>query len=270
MPTHLHENHPPGRSHGPATKLATALAIGTALTFTAACGPGGGGHGTTAEAKSLITSCAGPVHSYVALDGTASQGVGTLDKDRTRAVHGAVSRVAACGGSVKIVAFSSSSAATTTLYEGGVPVHGATDQARARRLDGAATEVVSDVRDAYEVALPFLDPTGSDPVAQLRLFGEWAQQKGSGDARFLALTDGVQTMGVSPAEIAADPEAAAAKFRAPDLSGLSVTFAGIGEVAGAAPSTDVVDALKAFYTALCERTKAATCTVVSAIAGASS
>jgi hypothetical protein len=48
----------------------------------------------------------------------------------------------------------------------------------------------------------------------------------------------------------------------PDLSGASVTVAGLGRVAGRPPASAVVEGLVAFYGALCVRTKAATCTSV--------
>ena len=48
----------------------------------------------------------------------------------------------------------------------------------------------------------------------------------------------------------------------PDLSGANVTIAGIGKVKGQAPPTKIVDRVKAFYQALCERTGAERCSVV--------
>ena len=49
----------------------------------------------------------------------------------------------------------------------------------------------------------------------------------------------------------------------PDLSGVELTIAGIGRVAGEPPPSTYVTALKRFYEVVCERSGAAECLVVS-------
>ncbi|WP_255784548.1 hypothetical protein [Mycobacteroides abscessus] len=225
---------------------------------------------TLTDSKALIERCTGPINSYVAIDGTASGNTITLDGPRRRAIDGELAKVAACGGRAKVVVFSSSSAATTTLFEGRIPLTGATDQAKARRLDIAVKDVGDQIETAFGTATSSLDSGGSDPVAQMRLFSEWTHQGDDGKFRLLELTDGFQNIGVSTEQIVADPAAAAAAFPAPDLSGADVAIAGVGEVAGPAPATTVVDALKAFFSTLCQRSGATTCTVVTEIAKAMS
>ncbi|SIM78818.1 hypothetical protein [Mycobacteroides abscessus] len=222
------------------------------------------------DSRALIKSCTGPINSYVAVDGTASGNTVTLDGPRRRAIDGELAEVAACGGRAKVVVFSSSSAATTTLFEGRIPLTGATDQAKARRLDAAVKDVGDQIETAFGTASSSLDAGGSDPVAQMRLFGEWTHQGGDGKFRLLMLTDGFQNIGVGTEQMVADPVAAAAVFPAPDLSGTDITIAGIGEIDGPAPATTVVDALKTFFSTLCQRSGATTCTVVTEIAKAMS
>lgn len=245
-----------------------ALVAGILLIPITACTSAGPSNLT--DSKALIESCTGPTNSYVAVDGTASGNTVTLAGPRRHAIDGELAKVAACGGRAKVVVFSSSSAATTTLFEGRIPLTGATDQAKARRLDAAVTDVGDQIEAAYGNTSSFLDTGGSDPVAQMRLFGEWAHQGGDGKFRLLMLTDGFQNIGVSTDQIVADPVAAAATFPAPDLSGTEVTVAGIGEVDGPAPATTVVDALKTFFSTLCQRSGATACTVVTEIAKATS
>lgn len=253
-----------------ATPIQAATAVLASISLLAATACGSTAAGDVADAKALIEACASPVNSYVAIDGTTSSNVSTLSDGRKKAVAGELSQVAACGGRAKVVVFSSSSAATVTLFEGQIPLVGATGQARARRLGAAVEKVVEQIDSGFAAAVPVLDPGGSDPVAQLRLFSEWSSQVGSGQLRMLELTDGFQNVEVSIEQIVADPAAAAGVFPVPDLSGRQVTVAGIGEVAGPAPATTVVDALKALYMELCQRSGAARCTVVSETAKAGS
>lgn len=249
-------------------RFATATLIGALLAAPACTASPRGG--SVESAKKEIASCDAPVNTYVAIDGTASGDLTTLEGPRRRAIEGKLAEVAACGGQAKVVVFSSSSAATTTLFEGGIELTGATDQARARRLGPAVVAVADQISAAFDAAVPTLESGGSDPVAQLRLFAEWAGQVDEGESRFVALTDGFQTAGIGVDEIVADPEAAASRFEVPDLSGAEVTFAGIGELATSAPPTEVVDALKAFYRSLCQRAGADICTVVTEVSGATS
>lgn len=222
------------------------------------------------DAKALVESCEGPVNSYIAIDGTASANTTSLGDARRRAVTSELAHATACGGRAKVVLFSSSSAAVTTMFEGRIELRGATDQARARRLGPAVDKVVDQVDAAFASSAPSLDPGGSDPVAQLGLFGEWVAQVSDGQFQLLVVTDGFQNVGVTIDQIVQDPESAASTFVVPDLTGAQVTFAGIGEVLGTAPTTDVVDALKSFYGSLCQRSKAERCTVVTEVAGATS
>lgn len=248
-------------------QILSALALSSALVGTACTSAPESSVGQT---RALIDGCEGPINSYVAFDGTSSGDNGPLNGPRRNALDGRLSQVAACGGYAKVVVFSSSSAATTTLFEGRIELKGATNQARARRLGKAVADVSKRVSDAYDKAVGSLEGGGSDPVAQLRLFGEWKQQVGDGGFQFLAITDGYQTAGISQKQITANPERAARTFTVTDLSGTSVTFAGIGELAHTAPPTEVVDSLKAFYEALCRRTNADNCRVVTEVAGVTS
>lgn len=245
--------------------LPAAIFTGTLMTLTAC---GGTQQGNIADAKNLITTCPGQVSSYIAIDGTASGPESDqLTGPRKQAVAAELARVAACDGRVKVVVFSSSSAATTTLFEDHLTLAGATDQAKARKLEKVAAEAADKIAADYPKALTTLSGGGSDPVAQMRLATEWAQQVGAGKFRLFEITDGFQTFGVTADHLLSDPKAAAAQFPAPDLSAADVTFVGIGETSGDAPPTQVVDAVKAFYQELCTRSGAASCTVVTQAAG---
>lgn len=247
-------------------KQLQVAAFATVVSATlAACGPSG--ISPTSDAKTLIDGCHGRVNSFVAIDASASGNTGELNGASQKAITDELSRVAACGGQYRVSVFTSSSAATVTLTEGSIPLVGATNQAKAKRLRGAVSQVVAQVANQYRILALGLDPGGSDPVAQLRLFSEWTRQIGNGHSSMLELTDGFQNAGITTADIEANPTAAASRFPLPNLASTEVTFAGIGRVSGPAPTTETVDALKSFYQALCERSAAASCTVVTDKAG---
>lgn len=246
--------------------LLAASALASASIVLAACN--GHDSGEVAHAQNLLATCTGPTNSYIAIDASASGANSDLTGARHRAVRGELERVAACGGRAKVVAFTSSSAGTANLFEDSLTLTGATEKAKARRLPQVANNVTDQIASSYLEALHSLPGGGSDPVAQMRLFSEWAAQVGDGSFRLLVISDGLQTFGVSPEQMLFDPAGSAAHFSTPDLSGTHVSFVGIGETAGGTPPTQVVDALKTFYQELCARSAAQACTVVSEAAGA--
>ena len=254
------------------TKRTASAVVVTLLSLASITACGTGGSGDLASAKQLIQSCNHkPVNSYVGVNATGSGKYSGLDGPRLRALNSELSLVAACGGRAKVTVFTSSSASTFTLFEGPIPLIGATDQAKARRLTKAVAKVSDKITGSFDDAVATLDKGGSDIVAQLRLASEWATQLGGGQLRVLIETDGLQNRTVKTDQIVADPAAAAARFDMPDLpAGTTVTFAGIGEVRGDAPPTKVVDAVKTFYTLLCQRTGAERCSIVTEIAGSTS
>lgn len=252
--------------NGTKQPLKAALIGLVGLTTIAACGPNQGG--SVADAKQLISTCQGPINSYIPIDGSASgPDANELSGARKQAVVAELSRVAACDGRAKVVVFSSSSAATATLFEDRLSLSGATEQAKARRLEQVANKAADQIAADYPKAVSTLNGGGSDPVAQMRLASEWAQQIGAGQLRLFEITDGFQTFGATPEQMLTDPKTAAAQFTMPNLTGTDVTFVGIGETSGDAPPTQVVDAVKSFYQELCTRSGAASCLVVTEAAG---
>lgn len=226
----------------------------------------------TAGNKAILASCVSgeKVAGLATIDATGSSKSGGLDADRLNAIEDLASRVALCDGTLKVSAFTSSSAATVTLFEGQIPLVGATDTARARRAPKAIKKVMAEVKAEYSSAAKNLTAGGSDIIGQFRLSREYASQLGDGyRLRLLVLTDGFQNEGIdvaTAARSAGGTARAAAQFEMPELPGAVVTVAGVGKVDGPAPPTTVVDGLKAFYETLCKRTKASTCTVVTDLA----
>ncbi|MDL2081965.1 hypothetical protein QNN03_36625 [Streptomyces sp. GXMU-J15] len=244
---------------------AVAIALAVAATVTG-CNVSSSPHGQLAQDQAVLKSCdaSAPPAADIHIDGSASSNSQAITEERLAAVEEIVRRTAICSGRVRVSVFSASSAATTTLFDGSLPLHGATENARLKRVPTVVGDAMAKIRDAYDPAVAGLKGKGSDIAAQYRLASEWANQVGNDyKLRLVILTDGFQTVGVdlykTPLTKRKAAALAAARTTVPELTGASVTVAGLGRVGGEPPRSDVVEGLVAYYTDLCEKTKAAKC-----------
>ena len=225
----------------------------------------GSPRGELAENQRILTSCdqSAPPASLVQLDGTGSSASDAITAERMAVVESVARRTAVCSGHLRVLVFSASSAATTTLFEGPLRMHGATENARLKRVPDAVADVMEQVRAGYDAAVKALPQGGSDITAQYRLASEWIGQLGDPyRLRLYVLTDGFQTIGLDLGAQALSPQDAAAltdQVVVPNLPGASVVVAGLGRVAGSTPSSSMVEGLVAYYDALCQKTTAAEC-----------
>lgn len=207
------------------------------------------------------------VAAYGATDVSNSGRSRQIAAQRLDAIHAFVTQVAVCRGDIKLVAFSSSPGATYPLFEGAVDPPGATLVARLRKVDVVVERVMDAVADRLMEAVDQLPGDGSDILSELELAREYRQQLG-GERHFevLVLTDAVQTRGAvvtnSPAFDSTSAVELAKRVTVPDLSGASVTVAGVGKVSGPPAPGTWVDAAKTFFNEVCSRTRAAACHIV--------
>lgn len=243
-----------------------ALLLALAL---AACTSKSSPRGELGANQELLKSCdpTAPPASLIQIDGTGSSNSEAIASERLTAVEAVTRRTAVCSGYLRVGVFSSSSAATTVLFDGALKMDGATENARLKRVPEAVADVMNKVRSAYAPAVQALPQSGSDITAQLRLAAEWKQQLG-GNYRLdlTVLSDGFQNIGVDLGARALSKQEAellAAQPAVPKFSGASVVIAGLGRIAEGAPPSAVVEGLVSYYTKLCQRTEASSCTVVS-------
>ncbi|WP_127466448.1 VWA domain-containing protein [Streptomyces sp. B27] len=248
-------------------RFAVVGIVALAVVMTA-CTAGSTPHGEFARDKQILASCdrSAPPASDIQIDGTGSSNSPAITEERMAAVEQIVRTTAICSGRVRMSVFSGSSAATATLFDGALPLHSATDNARLKRVQTVVDDAMVRIRDAYEPAVAGLKGKGSDITAQYRLAGEWANQVG-GDFRLhlYLFTDGFQNVGVKLGQQAVSKQEAAelaSKTNVPKLPGASVTVAGLGRVAGEPPRSDVVEGLVVYYDALCDKAGAAKCVSV--------
>ena len=247
-------------------RRASVLVAGMVAIVTLATGcKTGSPRGELAENQHILAACdpAAPPASLVEIDGTGSSASDTIVAERMAVVASVARRTAVCSGHLRVLVFSASSAATTTLFEGPLRMHGATENARLKRVPDAVADVMAQVGASYNAAVKALPQGGSDITAQYRLASEWVGQLGDPYRLHLyVLTDGFQTIGVdlgAQALSAQDATALADRVAVPKLPGASVVVAGLGRVAGGTPPSAVVEGLVAYYDALCQKTTAAEC-----------
>jgi hypothetical protein len=247
----------------PASAVAALALVAAVLT---ACAGGTAAPGELGKDQQILAACdkSAPPASLVQIDGTGSSASGQITGERMATVTSIARQTAICAGQLRVIVFSSSSAGTTTLFDGPLPLAGATANSRLRRVPRLVTSVMTQIRKAYNPAVARLDAHGSDITSQYRLAGEWIGQVG-GKARLhlYLLTDGFQTIGTT--HVGAKPltkrQAATLAMRVdvPKLPGASIVVAGLGHVAGRPPTSSVVEGLVAYYDALCHKTTAKAC-----------
>lgn len=154
MPKNIHiKEHQMSRSiftrascwwHQMCLLVAGALAVLVMLT---GCGTGSSPRGELAENQRILASCdsSAPPGSLVEIDGTGSSASEEIVAERMAVVESVARRTAVCSGHLRVVVFSASSAATTTLFDGPLRMHGATENARLKHVPDAVADVIQKV-----------------------------------------------------------------------------------------------------------------------------
>lgn len=223
--------------------------------------------GQLQEHQALLANCGDTSPAtLVAVDGSGSSDDETITAERLAAMEHIATQTAVCSGRLKVLVFSSTSGTTTTLFDGALEAHGATDNARLRKVPALVEEATTQISEGYEAAIDGLPGGGSDIVGVYRLGAEYASQLGDGyRLHLVVLSDGMHNVGHKPGSEALSREEAetlAAETTMPDLSGAAVTVAGIGRVAGDPSASNVVEGLVFYYDALCQQANADECVSV--------
>lgn len=244
-------------------------AAATAVALVAGCGTGSSPATTLAHDKATLATC-DPSHapaSFVAIDGTGSSADKAILAERLKAIESIVRTTAICSGYLRVIVFSTSSVATTVLYDGSLDQPGATTNAQLLRVPKAVASIMDTIRKGYGPAVAGLDPHASDILGQYTNASQWIGQLGGSDRLQLTiLTDGFQTTGLNfyarpPTPV--DAAALAQQVSLPSLPAAEVVVAGLGREVGPATPSTLVDGLRAFYQAVCHRTGAVKCVSVS-------
>lgn len=255
------------------SRRALALGITTAVSVSllAGCSTGSNAPGELGRLQGILQDCPdAPLNTFVQLDESGSARDTALTKERLLLVSSVAERTLVCGGHLKVSVFSSSSGATTALYDGEVTIQTPTENARLKRVPNALNQVMREIVTAFDPAVEALPQDGSDVLAAYRLFAEQAVQLPESRLDAYLLTDGLTNVGPVQITGALTKDEAAALAEQVDVPSLpadsSLTVAGLGRVAGDPVPSDVIAGEVAFYTALCEETGAGECLAITDLA----
>jgi hypothetical protein len=250
-----------------AKKILAIAAAAMALAIPAGCGSSGAiDH--LGELKRVAHRC--PAHAdlaaYVAWDVRRTLRGPRIAAARLESLEKTAERTAACGGALRVVAFGATAASTARLYDGELRPRGATENARLLRVPDVVDPVMEHVRKRLPDVLAEVSGQGADPLSQFAAAEQFRRQLGTGYALHLVIETTGFGRGVPASENVAASDLAGNRA-VPDLTGADVIVAGLGKVGRRAPTpTPVVEALRLFYTQVCERTNADSCLVITDLA----
>jgi hypothetical protein len=246
-----------------ARKILATAAVATASAGLTACG-GTGAIGRLGGLKRVAGTCPDGTRAaaYVAWDVRRTLRRPRITAARLDSLDRTAEEVAVCGGQLRVVAFGPTAASTARLFDGELEPRGATVNARLLRVPNLVEQVRQRVERELPSVLAEVSGQGADPVSQLAGAVQFRRQLGPGYALHVV----IETSGFGRG-VPVGSSQLAANVAVPDLRGADVVVAGLGKVGRGAPTpTATVEALRAFYGQLCERTNAHSCLVITDLA----
>ncbi len=190
--------------------------------------------------------------------------------ERLDAIQVDAERVADCEGTLSVMAWSLSSAASTMLFRGDLATSGATEIGRDRKIEKKISETMESIRTALTGAFEKIDPTGSNLAGAFALAAD--QKLTLKDGEFLEVRiygDAISTVGSdsinSPMITVEEVNKLVENLTPVDLDGVRVTLVGVGKTGGSIqPPQDYINVVRAYADAMCKHS-GATCTILTSI-----
>lgn len=197
------------------------------------------------------------------VDVSASGRVDTILTERLNAVQVDAEMAADCDGSLVVVAWAGSSSSSKILFTGDIPISGATEIGKDRKIPEAVDKVMGEVRDAMNAALVELSPEQSDLSAGFALISDLTANARAQGLSTVAhvYTDAISTGGNArvndPGITDESVDSLIGGLSLPDLNGVVVKLYGVGRVAGVpSPPQDYIDVIHRYASGMCEKTGA--------------
>ncbi len=192
--------------------------------------------------------------------------------ERLKAIQLDVERVTDCEGSFTVVAWSVSSSASFTVFQGVLSSSGATEIGRDRKIPKAVAQTMVEIRSGLTEAFAKVDPVGSDLFGALSLAED--QNKILGQNEYLEInifTDAITNVppgsvnepGLSEEQVIKLAERATQI----NLRDVQVKLLGIGKtgVEVSQPPQDYILLLRSYAEAMCKNTRAKCVTLTAVI-----
>ncbi len=234
-------------------RLATLVVL--ALSTSACAEVGGGG---TFDYECPET----PLLQVSLLDVSASGRNETILVERLDAIQVDAEKVADCDGELIVVAWAGPSSASDILFSGAIPVAGATEIGKDRKIPEAVEKAMGELRANLQISLGRLSPDNSDLIGGFYLLSDLVTGKGAGKAVTAHLfTDGISTSGAIVTNAATLNQAVVDRLVSeqtmPALEGIEIRLYGIGRVAvDVQPPQDFIQLVQNYSAAICGKTGA--------------
>lgn len=190
--------------------------------------------------------------------------------ERLDSVQTTVERAFDCEARFTLIAWSSSSATSRTLFDGDLITKGASEIGRDRKIAKATKSVMGEIRTAVEKALQEVDGSESDMMGGFSIIADYVSGLGtSADLEVTMYADGISTVGDaannSPTMSEADMVALTENLGLTQVGDVPITILGVGRVSGTAqPPEDYVANIRAYLTAMCAKVTSS-CRVATAV-----
>lgn len=248
----------------------TAIAVVAALACTpllAAC-TFTSGAGSSDHLADISATCAKGASLRLASEDISGSGRSPeLDKEHLVIIRDEVTHSAVCGSRFRLTAFSVAAGTTEVLYDDSPELPGATDAARARKLDATVDEVMKPIKAARADAIARVSEKGTDIVATFGQVSDLLVQatpKTTVDVTLI--TDGMNTKGFAVHPDRFDDSRAAALIETVAVPNLhtvhSMRIIGLGRVNGSVLPSAAVSGLRTLYQGLCEKATVQSCLAV--------
>jgi hypothetical protein len=231
-----------------------ALAALVAITTSACADSMGGGFDYECPESPLL--------QVSLLDISASGRSETVLTERLNAIQVDAERVADCDGELVVASWAGPSSSSDILFTGTIPVAGATEIGKDRKIPEAVEKVMEELRANLQVSLGRLSPDNSDLIGGFYLLSDLVTGKGAGKSVTAHLfTDGISTSGAVIMNDAMLDQAAVDRLvseqTVPGLQGVEVRLYGIGRVAvDIQPPQDFIQLVQNYSAAICSKTGA--------------
>lgn len=178
--------------------------------------------------------------------------------ERLNSIQVDVERALDCEARLTVIAWSSSSASSRTIFDGELATKGASEIGRDRKIADAANDVMSEMRDEFQAALEAIDGSSSDMTSAFSIASDFVQGLQEGvEAEVTIYADGISTTGLaqnnSPTMSIEDMVGQFSTLSTWNLGETPVSVLGIGRVGGVEqPPEDYVNKLRTYMTQMCE------------------
>ena len=245
-------------ARSPITQVAGKVALFVCLSMLAGCG-GIGAAGQLGQLRQVAKTCpSAPVSAYVGLDARSFLRAEAPTEARVATIERLATRVAVCGGGrLQVVAFGPSPAATAVVFDDQLHPEGATENSRLLRVGSLVRSALVRIRSRLAGTYAQLTRSGADPVAQLQLARDFADELPSDVALEVLIESSGPPRLFTPSLTTREAAALARRAVVPRLSRAAVVFAGVGKTGrGAPPPTHTIDVVRAYLMAVCGKTGA--------------